>query len=122
MAAAIRAVRQQVAEDASLLLVCSAPRKSAPKSRDGRGASMHHDPPLSGDHSRDHENGSMSRKEPHNPPPDSSDDAESSSDEQSSSNPKISACKRRVGNETRAPNSARDSERDYERSAVRSEA
>ena len=77
--------------------------------------------PLSrGDHARDHESGSVTRKETQTPSLDSYHDAESSGDDGSSSSSNSLACERRVGNASRAPKVARDRDRAAARSDARS--
>ena len=57
VAAAMRAVRQQEAEEFNLLAIRASPHKLAPKSRGCNGTSVHKNLLSSGDHPRDRENG-----------------------------------------------------------------
>ena len=68
VAVAMRTERQQKAEDASLLLVCTATHKSAPKSRRNGGASVYRNSLLIGGRARDCESGFVSRKKAIHPP------------------------------------------------------
>ena len=78
----------------------AAQRKSTSESRGGKGASEHHNPPLSGDHARDREIGSVSHKQARDSPLDSSDAAESCSAEQTS--PKIKKRREIVASDTKS--------------------
>ena len=76
--------------------------------------------PLSGgDRARGHESGSVKRKKAQTPSLDSSYDAESSGGDDYSSSSISSARERRIGNSFRAPNFARDHDRDSDRTTAR---
>ena len=60
--AAMRTVRQQEAEDASILSVCVVSRKSAVKSRGGKGAYVHQILLSSDYHARDRESSSKTHQ------------------------------------------------------------
>ena len=111
MVATMSTVRQQDAEDAKLLPVYVVLRKSAPKPRGDYRASVHQNQLLSGDHARDRESGSASRKVVRDPALYSSSETDSSGGEIISPRPIVSTREHRIGKKIRAPKSARDRDR-----------
>ena len=120
VAAAVRAVRRQEAEDARFHPVCASLRLTSSKDRDSEGAAVAKHPPFGGGRAQDHESGSVTRRKAQAPSLDSSYHAESSGGDEYPSSSISSARERRVGNGFRAPNFARD--RDRDRTAAHSDA
>ena len=86
--------------------------KPGPKSRSGKGTSVHHNLPLSGDRAQGRESGSVSRKKVRDPPLNNSNDAGFSDSDKSSSSSMISSRERRVGNQIYTSKCAADRECD----------
>ena len=94
--------------------MCASYRQTPSKDRDGEGTAVHKHLLSCGDHAWDHENDSVKRKRAQTRSRDRSYDTESSGCDESSTSSISSARERHVGNDFRAPNFARDRDRDID--------
>ena len=115
-------VLRKEAEDARFHLVCASLHQTSSKKRDSEGAAVVEHSLTGGDRAREHASDSVKHKKTKTPSMDSCHDAESSGGDGSSSSSISWARERRVGNDFRAPNFARDRDRNSDRTAAHSDA